>query len=110
MIALAILAAAAPVPPPPSSASDDEILVIAKKVHMIGVNIRAPMRKGRLVMTRCAINHPSGYAQIDAIPCDVAQRCMADEPADRRALEACVEHGSQQGIDAAVAALRAGRK
>lgn len=106
MLALAILAAAAPVPPP----SEDEIVVVAQKMRMIDVDLKAPMRHGKLILERCGIRQTTGYAEIDAVPCEVAHTCMTTNPATRRALETCVEEGSQTRLDAIVAAWREARR
>lgn len=103
MLALAILAAAAPTPP----LAADEIVVIARKLRLIEVDLKASKKNGKLNLERCRINRPSGYAELDAVPCDVAQHCMIDTPASRKALQACVETGSQRRLDAIVERWRA---
>lgn len=105
MIALAMLAAAAQVPPP----SEDEIVVIARKMRMIEVHLKAPMRHGKLILERCGIKRTTGYAELDAVPCEVAQQCMVSGPASRKELVTCVEQGSQVHLDAIVDRWRAAR-
>ena len=93
MIALAL---ALMMPAPPTA---EEIVVIAGKMRFINVDIKAPKRKGKLVLERCRIKTGTGNAEIDAIPCAVATDCMAAAPTSRRVLEACVEERSNTRLD-----------
>jgi hypothetical protein len=101
---LALLAAAQAAPPP------DDILVIARKMQMIHVSIKAPKRDGRLALASCRITRPSGISELDAVPCAAAQECIADNPATRKILLGCVEERSQVQLDAIVARWRAARE
>jgi hypothetical protein len=90
-----------------SSPAEDEIAVIARKMRLIKGDIKAPRRDGRLVLERCRITRPSGDAELDVVPCAVTQSCFADAPADRKALQHCVEARSQVRLDEIVARRRA---
>lgn len=105
MLALALLSVPNPTPPP----TEEEIVVIAQKMRFIEVDMQAVKRRGKLVLRRCRISRPSGFAEIDSVPCDVAQACMADAPASRKALALCVEQRSQTRLDQIVADWRAAR-
>ena len=106
--ALLLLAAA----PAPASEADNEILVLARKMQMIEVDIKAPRRKGALVIERCRVTKGSDDPELDAIPCDMAHQCMANAapPTTRRALSNCVEAQSQVRLDAIAAERRAARE
>jgi hypothetical protein len=106
MLALSLLLAAAN---GASSAAEDEIAVIARKMRLIKVDIKAPRRNGQLVMERCRVTRSSGDAELDAVPCSVTQACMADNPADRKTLGRCVEERSQVVLDQIAARRRAAR-
>ena len=106
MLSLLLAVAAQDASPPPS---EDEIVVIAKKMRFIEVDMKVPRRKGRLVLERCRVTAPSGYAELDGIPCVVAQECISESPATRRLLQACVEERSQPRFDAVIAGWRARR-
>ncbi len=95
------LQAAKPIP------SEEEIVVLAQKMRLIEVDIKAPKRGGKLVLQRCRVTRPSGRAELDAVPCDTAQACMLDAPATRKQLSQCVEEKSQLRLDAIVAAWKA---
>ncbi len=105
MIAAIVLATAqaAALPPP---TTEEEILVVAQKMRWIELDIKAPKRKGIVTIERCRVTKPSGYAELDAIPCSVAQECAAQKPATRKALAACTEERSNDRLDAVVAAWR----
>ena len=107
MLPLILLAAALPAPPPVPV--ENEIVVIARKMRYIRVDIQAPMRNGRLALARCRVTRSSGYAELDAVPCDAARICMESAPATRRMLEQCVEARSQTQLDAIAARWRAAR-
>lgn len=106
MLALSLLMAAGAASSPPA---DDEITVIARKMRLIRVSIKAPERNGRLVLERCRISRSSGDAELDAVPCEVTQACMSTRPADRKTLALCVEERSQVRLDEIVARRRAAR-
>jgi hypothetical protein len=93
----------------PAAPSEQEIVVMAQRMHLIRVSMRAPRRDGRLVLTQCRVTRGSGNAELDAVPCEAARQCIAGNPADRRALEACVDEQSQGRLDAIVARWRAAR-
>jgi len=84
-------------------------VVMARKMRMIRVSVKAPKRSGKLVLQRCGIDNSTGNAAIDAIPCQVAQECMADAPITRKQLAQCIEERSQPRLDAALAAWKAAR-
>ena len=86
--------------------AEDEIVVLARKMRLIEVDIKAPKRRGKLELQRCRVTRPSGYAELDAIPCEAAAACMLDAPATRKQLSQCVEEKSQVRLDAVVAAWR----
>lgn len=91
---------------PPSEA---DIVVLAERMRMIEVDIKAPKRDGRLVIDRCRVTKPSGNAELDAVPCAAARACVAEPMTSRRALERCVDERSQPILDAIVARWRAAR-
>ena len=103
----AILAAqasgAAPLPVP---ASEEEILVVAQRMQMLDVDMKVPRRRGVLVLERCRVKQTTGYAQLDAIPCQAAQDCMLTPPRTRKLLGECVEQRAQAQLNATVAAWR----
>lgn len=84
----------------------DDIVVLARKLRMIGVAVSAPRRNGRLTLRNCRITRPSGIAALDAIPCEVAQQCIAEAPDTRKALGGCIEARSKLRLDAIVAERR----
>jgi hypothetical protein len=90
-----------------SPATEEEIVVIAGKMRSIGIDIRAPKRDGVVTLARCRITKPSGYAELDAIPCAVAEQCVAEKLASRKALRICVEQRSNERLDAVLTAWRA---
>jgi hypothetical protein len=98
---LALLAAAQAAPP-----LADDIIVLARKMQLIHVSIRAPKHDGKLVLGSCKITRPSGIAELDAVPCAAAQACIAENPDTRKALLGCVEQHSQVQLDAIVARRR----
>ncbi len=91
--------------PPP--ANDEDIVVLARRMQFIEVDIRAPRRNGLLVLRSCRVTNGSGNAEMDAVPCTIAQECMADTPPNRRALQNCVEERSQPRLDQLVERWRA---
>jgi hypothetical protein len=103
MIALAMLLLQ------PAAPSEQEIVVMAQRMQLIRVSMRAPRQDGRLVLTQCRVTRSSGLAELDAVPCEVARQCMTGNPANRRALEDCVDQQSQGRLDAIVARWRAAR-
>lgn len=92
--------------PAASPPSDAEIVVMARKMRMLRVSVKAPKRNGKLVLQRC---NSTGNAAIDRIPCEVAQECIAEAPATRKQLAQCIEERSQPRLDAALAAWKATR-
>jgi len=104
-----LLLAAAPAADP---SAENEIVVLARKMQMIEVDIKAPRRHGALVIDRCRVTKGSGDPELDAIPCDTAHQCMASAapPTTRRALSECVEDQSQVRLDAIAAARIAARE
>ncbi|HEY1125560.1 MAG TPA: hypothetical protein VGE65_07995 [Sphingobium sp.] len=106
MLALSLLLASAAAP---STPAEDEIVVIARKMQMIRVDIKAPKRNGQLVLERCRISRSSGDAELDAVPCAVTQACMAEKPADRKVLRICVERQSKLRLEEIAAGRRAAR-
>ncbi|WP_439568502.1 hypothetical protein [Sphingopyxis sp.] len=106
MIAAVILTAMQTAAPPPP-VTEEEILVVAGKMRSIEVDIKAPKRSGIVTLERCRVTKPSGYAELDAIPCGVAQQCVAEKLTSRKALTACVEQRSNDRLDAVLTAWRA---
>ncbi|NIJ19972.1 hypothetical protein FHS95_001641 [Sphingomonas naasensis] len=98
---LLMLQSAPPAPPP-----EEEILVLSRKMRLIEVDIKAPRRRGKLVLERCRVTNPTGRPELDAIPCEAARACMLDNPATRKQLSQCVEDKAQVRLDAVVAAWR----
>jgi hypothetical protein len=92
-----------------SLAPAEDVVVLARRLRLIEVDIRAPRKDGRLVLARCRVTRPSGIAELDAVPCAAAQACVAEPIASRKALQACVEDRSGPMLDAIVAARRAAR-
>lgn len=84
LLALAMQIATPPVDPA------DEIVVIARKMRSMRINMKAPRRDGRLVLERCRVTRSSGDAEIDAVPCAVAQACSDEGVTTRKALDNCV--------------------
>ena len=105
MIAIALLAAAQ-AGGLPAPVTEEEIIVTARKMQWIEVDMKAPRRNGVLTIARCRVTKPSGHAELDAIPCGVAHECIADAPASRKLLARCVEDRSQGRLDAVAAAWR----
>ena len=105
LLALSLLAATSAAPPP----ADDEIMVIARKMRFIKVDIKAPRRSGKLVLERCRVTRSSGDAELDAVPCEATQACMAGNPETRKALGKCVEERSQVRLDEIATRRRAAR-
>lgn len=91
----------------PASGDDPEIVVIARKMRQIEVDMKLGRHDGSLALLRCRVTRPSGEAELDAIPCEVAQQCMAQAPSNKKQLVGCVENMSNRRIDAIVAARRA---
>jgi hypothetical protein len=94
--------------PAPDVPSEDEIVLIGQR-RFIDVDISAPRRQGYMVLQHCRVIRPSGYPELDAIPCEVARKCVRDNPASRKLLMRCIENGSNRQVDAVVAAWRARR-
>jgi len=89
------------------SRDEAEIVVLARKLRQIQVDMKLGKQAGKMALLRCRITRASGEAELDAIPCDVAQQCIAEEPTTRKQLEKCVEAKSNLRIDAILAARRA---
>lgn len=106
MILLALLLQAAALPP---AEPEQEIVVMARRLQMIEVDIKAPKKAGLVTLKSCRITKPSNIAELDAIPCGVAQECVASGLPTRKALQACVEQRSGERLDAIVAARRGAR-
>ena len=104
MIAFALLLVVQNAPP----LANDDIVVMAQRMRLIEVDMKARKRDGKLALDRCRVTKSSGNAQLDAIPCDVAQACMLGNPVTRKILARCVEEQSQVRLDAIVATGRAG--
>ncbi|MBO9671596.1 MAG: hypothetical protein J7485_13895 [Sphingobium sp.] len=106
ILALSLMLAAGAAPAPPA---EDEIVVIARKMRFIKVDIKAPTRNGHLVLERCRVSRSSGDAELDAVPCEVTQACMTSNPKTRKDLRICVEQRSQLRINEIAARRRAAR-
>lgn len=106
VLALSLMAAAAA---SPAASADDEIMVIARKMRFIKVDIKAPTRNGHLVLERCRVSRSSGDAELDAVPCEVTQACMTSNTETRKVLRQCVEQRSQVRLDEIAARRRAAR-
>ena len=105
MILALLLAAQQAAPAPP--AEEAEIVVLARKMRLIKVDLKAPRRNGKMVLKACRVTRSSGIPELDVIPCDAAQACIAEEPKTGRELERCVEAKARVRLDAVVAARRA---
>ncbi len=100
---LLALQAVPPAPPP----SEDEIVVIAQKMRLIEVDMKAGKRRGKMELRRCRVTRPSGRAELDVVPCEAAAQCITDGVASRKQLATCVEERSNLRLDAIVAEWRA---
>lgn len=89
--------------PPQDVQAEEDIVVVARKMRFIDVRIVAPRRKGQLVLRHCSLSRPSGYAVLDAIPCDAARECILEKPLNRKILLRCVEQRSNARVDAIIA-------
>jgi hypothetical protein len=76
-------------PAPPSDVPvEDDIVVLARKLEKVGVTL-SRMSTGEL---RCSIADSSGDAELDALSCQAALKCLETIPlsrANRKALAAC---------------------
>ncbi|WP_010544502.1 hypothetical protein [Sphingomonas elodea] len=88
---------------------EEEIIVVSRQLRMIRVDLKAGKHAGGMTLQRCRILRGSGQADLDAIPCDVAEQCVASGVPTRRELKACVEDRSTDRINALLAARRAAR-
>jgi hypothetical protein len=79
--------------------AEADIVVLARKLQLIEVDMKVPRRKGVLVMERCRITKSSGIAELDAVPCAVAVQCMTEAPDTRKQIERCVEARSRARLD-----------
>lgn len=93
----------------PAFNAEEEIIVVARQLRMIKVDLKTDKHGQGMTLRRCTIRSGSGYADLDAIPCDVAQQCIAEGVPTRRALKSCVEDKSTDRINAVLAARRATR-
>lgn len=93
----------------PAFNAEEEIIVVARQLRLIRVDLKTDKHKQGMTLQRCRIVRGSGRADLDAIPCDVAQQCVADGVATRNALKSCVEDKSTDRINAVLAARRAAR-
>jgi hypothetical protein len=103
VIALALLAAAQTVAP---AMPAEDVTVLARKMQMIEVDMKARKPKGVLELYRCRVTRPSGDPELDAVPCETAQACMLTKPTTRKALAACVEQRSGERLDGIASARR----
>ena len=85
---------------------DQDILVIARKLRRINVNMKLVKWDGAMVLRRCEVTRASGEAELDAIPCAIAEACVAEGVNTRKQLVACVEDKSNRRINAIIAARR----
>lgn len=93
----------------PAFNAEEEIIVVARQLRMIRVDLKTDKHKQGMTLQRCRILRGSGQADLDAIPCDVAEQCVADGVPTRHALKTCVEDKSTDRINAVLAARRAAR-
>jgi hypothetical protein len=93
-VILAILLAAATAVP----ATDDELVVIARKVDSITLNLGRDA-EGH---TTCGVSRSSGDVAIDAKLCTIAAKCIKPGPIDEAAVHACVD-GKKRKLVAALA-------
>ncbi|WP_294333401.1 hypothetical protein [uncultured Sphingomonas sp.] len=104
---LLLLQSASPVQAPMQA--EEEIIVVSRQLRMIKVDLKTDKHPGGVSLQRCRILRGSGQADLDAIPCDVAEQCVASGVPTRRELKACVEDRSTDRINAVLAARRAAR-
>lgn len=93
----------------PAFTAEEDIIVVARQLRMIKVDLKTDKHKEGMTLQRCRILRGSGQADLDAIPCDVAQQCVEDGVATRHALKTCVEDQSTDRINAVLAARRLAR-
>ena len=91
-------------------AVDDEIVVLASKLRTVKVRAITKKREGVLVLSKCRITRSSGDADIDAIPCAVAQLCADEKPTKTQVMQACIVEKSQERIDTLVLERRGARE
>lgn len=91
------------------SPAEEEIIVVSRQLRMIKVDLKTDKHPGGVSLQRCRILRGSGQADLDAIPCDVAEQCVASGIPTRRELKACVEDRSTDRINAILAVRRAAR-
>ncbi len=106
MLILPVLLLLQSAAPPPA---EEEIIVVSRQLRMIRVDLKTDKHPGGVTLQRCRILRGSGQADLDAIPCDVAEQCAALGVPTRRELKACVEDRSTDRINAVLAARRAAR-
>ena len=106
-IALLTTPAAAQLDPSPAPPAEEEIVVIARKMRQIEVDIKLGRKGGLVSLRACRITRGSGRAELDLVPCEMAQICLADGVTARKALVQCVETRSEARADAILAAWRA---
>ena len=104
MILALLLALQTATPEPPN---DEEVVVLAQKMRLIEVDMKVGKRDGKMALRRCRVTRPSGRAELDVVPCEVAQQCMIEGAASKKQLVSCVEHKSNARMDAIVTAWRA---
>ena len=100
-VVIALQSAISPIAP-----VDPEIVVLAKKLQSIDVDMKLEKRAGRMVLRSCHLTRPSGDVELDAVPWGVAQQCISEGVEGRKQLVACVEDKSNRRIDAIVAVRR----
>ncbi len=91
----------------PAFNAEEEIIVVSRQLRMIKVDLKTDKHKDGMSLRSCRIVRGSGQTDLDAIPCGVAQQCVADGVPTRRDLKACVEDKSTDRINAVIAARRA---
>ena len=93
----------------PTFNAEQEIIVVARQLRMIKVDLKTDKSKDGMRLRSCRILHGSGQSDIDAIPCGVAQQCVEDGAPSRRVLKDCVEDRSTARINLVLAARRMAR-
>lgn len=93
----------------PAFNAEQEIIVISRQLRMIKVDLKTDKRKDGLSLRRCRVVRGSGQNDLDAIPCGVAQQCVADGMPSRRMLKDCVEDRSTDRINMVLASRRMAR-
>ncbi len=90
----------------PAFNAEEEIIVVSRQLRMIKVDLKTDKGKDGLHLRSCRILRGSGHGDLDAIPCGVAEQCVADGVPSRRVLKDCVEDRSTSRINMVLASRR----